>query len=138
MNPALRDARLDEIAALEALQRRASSSDAAVLPPDHVRDGRTRVAVDAGDRPLGFAVLLQRDDGSAVLDGLFTDPPHMRRGIGSRLLHDAADRARARGAPRLDVIANPDAVSFYRRHGFADAGQAQTRFGPAPRLSLAL
>ena len=44
--------------------------------------------------------------------------------------------AGARGATRLDVVANPQAVAFYEAVGFQPAGDAQTRFGPAPRMSL--
>lgn len=36
------------------------------------------------------------------------------------------------------MIANPNALGFYERVGFEMAGQASTRFGSAPRLSLEL
>jgi hypothetical protein len=32
--------------------------------------------------------------------------------------------------------ANPQAVAFYEAVGFKPAGEAQTRFGSAPRMSL--
>jgi hypothetical protein len=34
------------------------------------------------------------------------------------------------------VVANPQAVAFYEAVGFTSVGEAQTRFGPAPRMSL--
>jgi predicted N-acetyltransferase YhbS len=60
----------------------------------------------------------------------------MRGGVGRRLVEDAADIARRAGATRIVVVANPQAVAFYAAVGFTAAGQAQTRFGPGPRMSL--
>jgi ribosomal protein S18 acetylase RimI-like enzyme len=62
----------------------------------------------------------------------------MRSGVGRRLLDDAKRLAGERGAARIDVVANPQAVAFYEAVGFVAAGEAQTRFGPAPRMSLAV
>ena len=42
-----------------------------------------------------------------------------------------------RGAARIDVVANPQAVAFYEAVGFDPAGEARTRFGSAPRMSRA-
>jgi ribosomal protein S18 acetylase RimI-like enzyme len=36
------------------------------------------------------------------------------------------------------VIANPNALGFYLRLGFEVTGQAATRFGSAPRMTLQL
>jgi ribosomal protein S18 acetylase RimI-like enzyme len=52
------------------------------------------------------------------------------------LVEDVVVRAAAEGASRIDVIANPRAVGFYERLGFQPAGEASTRFGPAPRMIL--
>jgi len=37
-----------------------------------------------------------------------------------------------------DVIANPNALGFYERVGFVTTGEAATRFGNAPRMTLEL
>jgi hypothetical protein len=39
-----------------------------------------------------------------------------------------------RGATRIDVAANPQAVALCEAVGFKPAAEAQTRFGPAPRM----
>jgi predicted N-acetyltransferase YhbS len=62
----------------------------------------------------------------------------MRRGVGRALIADAAERARAEGAERISVIANPRATGFYERVGFVAGAPAQTRFGPAAWMHLAL
>src|SRR3954447_13037524 len=117
----IRDARPDEVAALEALQRRgaggwgeyrealAAHPDAIALDPALVREGRVRVFEKDGLR-VGFSVLLPVREGACELDGLFVEPAAMRGGVGRALMADVADRGRAEGAARISVIANPRAV----------------------------
>jgi GNAT superfamily N-acetyltransferase len=121
----IRLAQESERAALEDLQRRSSmhqpvyraqleaQPDAIELPTEQITAGLVRVA-----------------------DGLFVEPERMRAGVGRRLIEDAKLIARERGAARIDVVANPQAIAFYEAVGFMRVGEAQTRFGPAPRMSL--
>jgi ribosomal protein S18 acetylase RimI-like enzyme len=146
----IRDARPDEASALEALQRRSSdvweeyraqlaaNPDAIEPPHQAIADGRVRVAVDASGRRLGFSVVLPVRDGRCELDDLFVEPDSMQLGVGRLLVDDVATRAAASGASYVDVIANPNALGFYERLGFEITGQASTRFGSAPRMSLEL
>jgi hypothetical protein len=53
-------------------------------------------------------------------------------------VEDAKQIACERGATRIDVVANPQAVALYQAVGFSAVGEAQTRFGPAPRMSLCI
>jgi GNAT superfamily N-acetyltransferase len=107
------------------------------LPAEQIARGLVRVAERAGV-VVGFAVLFEPSGGACELDGLFVEPASMRGGVGRRLVEDAARIARKRGAARIDVVANPQAVRFYERVGFVVIGAASTRFGPAPRMSLDL
>jgi ribosomal protein S18 acetylase RimI-like enzyme len=146
----IRDARPDEASALEALQRRSSdvweqyraqlaaNPDAIEPPHQAIADGRVRVAVDASGRRLGFSVVLPVRDGRCELDDLFVESDSMRLGVGRLLVGDVARRAAAAGASHVDVIANPNALGFYERLGFEITGQASTRFGDAPRMTLEL
>ena len=113
----------------------AAHPDAIELPVEEITAGLVRVAEQDGVL-AGFAVLLERSEGACELDGLFVEPDRMRGGVGRRLVEDAERIARERGARRIDVVANPQAVAFYEAVGFRPAGEAQTRFGPAPRMSL--
>jgi GNAT superfamily N-acetyltransferase len=145
----IRFARLSERAALEQLQRRSSlhqpmyraqleaHPDAIELPAGQIAAGLVRVAEQDGAL-VGFAVLLDRSGDACELDGLFVEPEQMRGGVGRTLVDDAIRIARERGAMRIEVVANPQAVAFYEAVGFVENGEAQTRFGPAPRMSLAL
>lgn len=147
--PTIRSARLAERDALEGLQRRSSvhqpmyraqlaaHPDAIKLPAEQITAGLVRVAEQHG-AVVGFAVLLERSGDACELDGLFVEPDRMRAGVGRRLVQDAKRIARQRGATRIEVVANPQALAFYEAAGFIPVGEAQTRFGPAPRMSLEL
>lgn len=140
----IRLARPKEQDELEALQRRASLAlgeyneqleaepDAVQLPIEQIERGQVIVA-DLGDRIAGFAAVLIDDD-RAELDGLFVEPALWKRGIGSALVDVAVHEARRQGLAMM-VIANPSARPFYEKCGFTLEGEAQTRFGPALRMS---
>ena len=140
----IRLARLDERDALENLQRRASLAleeyrqqleaepDAVELPIEMIERDEVIVAEHDGD-VVGFAVLFIGDE-EAELDGLFVEPDLWRTGIGTALADVATHEARKRGLT-LMVTANPSARQFYEKCGFALEGDAQTRFGPAFRMS---
>jgi len=115
----------------------AAHPDAIELTAEQIAAGLVRVAEQNG-AVVGFSVLLPPAAGACELDGLFVEPRRMRSGIGSRLVDDAERVARENGATRIDVVANPQAVAFYEQVGFTTVGEATTRFGPAPRMSLAI
>ena len=140
----IRMARSDEREALEALQRRASLAlgeyneqleahpDAIELPIEQIVRGEVIVA-ELDGRVAGFAAVLIDDD-IAELDGLFVEPEHWRQGIGAALVNVAVHEARRQGLA-MTVVANPSAREFYEKCGFTVEGEAQTRFGPALRMS---
>ena len=140
----VRSAKPDERELLEDLQRRASLAnpehraaleadpDAIDLPMAQIAAGDVFVA-ELDGRAVGMAVLL--DDGDHLeLDGLFVEPGHWRRGIGRALVTEATHRARRQGQALL-VTADAAARGFYERCGFTLEGEAETRFGPALRMS---
>jgi len=143
----IRRGQASERETLEELQRRSSMHepmyraqlaahpDAIELPAEQLTAGLVRVAERRGVI-VGFSVLLERSGEACELDGLFVEPEWMRGGVGRRLVEDAKRIAHRRGATRIDVVANPQAVAFYEAVGFTKIGEAQTRFGPAPRMSV--
>jgi GNAT superfamily N-acetyltransferase len=136
----LRLARPEERLDLEALQRRVSLAlpeyrdqleahpDAIDLPAEQIDQGQVIVA-ELDGRVAGFAAVV-----GGELDGLFVEPELWRRGIGTALVEEATHEARRRGFT-LSVTAAPEAREFYERCGFTVEGEAQTRFGPALRMS---
>ena len=109
--------------------------DALEFAGDGIHDERTLVAVRDG-RIVGFATLAPSRGNAVELDDLFVDPEHQRHGIGRALVAEITARARAVGAVRIDVTANPEAGAFYESVGFVVIGETATRFGPAPRMQL--
>jgi ribosomal protein S18 acetylase RimI-like enzyme len=104
---------------------------------DAVREGRVRVAVDESGAIIGFSVDEIARDRTWELADLCVEPALMRRGVGTALVADAAERARVAGVARIAVTANPHAVGFYERVGFADTGElVPTRFTPGRRMVL--
>ena len=140
----IRLAKVEERDALEALQRRASLAlneyraqleaepDAIQLPMEQIERGQVIVA-EMNGQPIGFAAVLMDED-LAELDGLFVEPAHWGKGIGTALVNVAVHKARCNGFA-MTVIANPTAREFYEKCGFAVEGGAVTRFGPALRMS---
>jgi GNAT superfamily N-acetyltransferase len=107
-----------------------------ILGPEGLAEGRTHVAEEDGS-VVGLATWAETA-GTIELEDLFVDPGYMRRGIASALVSCIAEVVRARGAERLEVTANPHALGFYRAVGFIECGTADTDFGAAPRMVLAL
>ena len=145
----IRPAGLDEKPALEALQLASSlmwesdraailaNLDSCVIPTVQFEEGYVFVAEREGV-VLGLGVLLPRADGEAELDGLFTHPDHWGQGVGRALIAEAERRARLWGAPRLNVVGNPNAEGFYTACGFEGFGVEETLFGDGLRLRKAL
>ena len=136
----LRRAAPEEHAELERLQAKASLElpdyreqllahpDAIHLPPAQIANGQVIVAELDGS-VVGFAAIV-----GGELDGLFVEPDLWGRGIGRALVDAATHEARKRGIA-VSVIASPGARRFYESCGFSVEGEAETRFGPALRMT---
>ena len=136
----IRQALPEEREALEELQRRASLAnasdrphleahpDAIHLPAEQIARGEVFVA-ELDGRVTGFVAQV-----GSELDGLFVEPQLWGQGIGRALVEKAVHEARRNGLS-VSVIANPAALGFYEKCGFAVEGAASTRFGPALRMS---
>ncbi|OHE61676.1 MAG: GNAT family N-acetyltransferase [Thiobacillus sp. GWE1_62_9] len=82
------------------------------------------VAEDAGHALVGVAAwepARQRDlpagMSGLLLHGLYVDPVHQHRGVGSRLLDAAAEAARAQGLAGVLVKSQADASGFFEARG---------------------
>jgi GNAT superfamily N-acetyltransferase len=87
---------------------------------DAQQDGRLWMALDDGQRPVGFALAVVLD-GEAFLDEVDVHPRHLRRGIGTRLVNTVIGWAEAREFPSLSLITFrhlPWNAPFYEPFGF--------------------
>jgi GNAT superfamily N-acetyltransferase len=97
------------------------------------QQGMLWVAVDAGDQPVGFA-LVKRKDGAAHLDELAVHPVHGRRGLGTALVEAVCGWAREQGLPSVTLSTLRDVpfnAPFYTRLGFVE--MPETEAGPELR-----
>jgi GNAT superfamily N-acetyltransferase len=90
--------------------------------PRELESSRIAVAAE-GEGILGVAQVRMAGT-DADLVKLFVEPAAMRSGVGQALFAWALEAARAMGASRMIIEADPDAVPFYRRLGARDAGLA--------------
>ncbi len=130
----LRQARMEESAAISALARRSKAYwgyDDAFM--DACAGELTYSAEDIRTQPViiaelhgklaGFFSLFRETPARIELDALFVDPPYIGRGIGRRLFCDAQSRARESGAGILFVQSDPNALPFYQAMGGHVAGE---------------
>jgi GNAT superfamily N-acetyltransferase len=142
----IRTARLSDLAELAEIFRLASLSNEGdrqhlldnpqhlKLTDESIRAGRLRLA-ETATRPVGFATII--GGGPVVeLEDLFVHPDWMRRGIATRLIADAVEQSRLRGATKIVVTANPHANAFYEQVGFRATASVDTTFGPGTRMEL--
>ena len=86
----------------------------------------------------GFAVLLERSGNACSSTACSSSRVGCAAASGDGSWRTRRGSRASGGATRLDVVANPRAVAFYEAVGFRPAGEAQTRFGPASRMSLSV
>ena len=136
MNYRIRQAKVDDLAALADIERSAAAQFLdvgldgdfidSVIPLDVHRlacdEGRLWVAVEESDRCVGFALALFLEDGMPLLQEIDVEPAHGRRGLGRRLVAAVADWARGRQAAALVLSTFRDVpwnAPFYANLGFA-------------------
>ena len=104
------------------------------LHPDELRT--TQLQVAERDAALVGVAQLKVTGGDAELMKLFVEPALLGSGIGRLLFEWATERARALGATRMMIEADPGAVPFYERMGARHAGLAPSQSIPGRMLPL--
>lgn len=74
------------------------------------------------DTPRAYLAMAEPSGGQSEIDGLFTDPDHMRRGFARQLVEAAIDHGYEQGLDALTVSANTGALAFYLALGFHRVG----------------
>jgi GNAT superfamily N-acetyltransferase len=96
-----------------------------------IASGRVLAAERQG---LLFGMAKVESDGE--LGMLFVDPLCLSRGVGRLLFEAAAALARRLGAPRMAILADPNAAPFYERMGARFVSQAPSDAIPGRTLPL--
>jgi GNAT superfamily N-acetyltransferase len=88
------------------------------------------VGIDAGGRLVATAILLPLPPRIAWISMVLVDAAQRKRGLATRMLRWALDRAAARGLV-AGLDATPDGREVYRRLGFADGAAIARMRAPA-------
>ena len=132
----VRPARIDEAEALTLLAVRATRNDGydaetigRIMPALETNaallaGGQVFVAEDSTGALLG-QVALRRSQwaGVVLLETIFVDPDHHRRGVGKLLFEFALEWARRMSSVAMMIFANPPAVPFYEKLGAVTFGK---------------
>jgi GNAT superfamily N-acetyltransferase len=90
-----------------------------------------QVAQDNSDKVVGVvAVTPTMLQGIALLNAVFVDPIHWRRGIGRVLFETAVTRAKKIKAGALFIYAEPSSQGFYERMGAIRIGEGPFVLSP--------
>ncbi len=163
-NVSLREATLDDAAALHRLIERAyrgeaarggwthesdlldgqRTDEAAIRETLRASDHRILIALDGTDALIGCVQISDLGDGLGYLGLLSVDPDCQAAGIGKQLIAAAEARATALfGAERIELTVirqRPELIAYYERRGYALTGETRPfpygdeRFG-LPQLS---
>ncbi len=93
---------------------------------------RTMIA-ETGGELRGMVQIGWAGDAADLLK-MFVAPEAVRRGIGQELYRWAIETAKAAGADRMIIDADPNAADFYRRMGASDDGTVPSGSNPCRRL----
>lgn len=107
-----------------SLKYKVTDSDTLQLAQE---SGRLWVALDAMQRPVGFA-LAEVADGQAYLSEMDVNPEHMRRGLGTRLVGAVVDWAVSRNFESVLLVTFrhlPWNAPFYEKLGFAPLAESE-------------
>lgn len=60
---------------------------------------------------------------SGTVAGIFVDPKHKKKGIGSKLMRKIEENAREQGITEMETLASLEAVDFYKKNGYKITGE---------------
>jgi GNAT superfamily N-acetyltransferase len=146
----IRLARPNDLDALASIERSAASlfrevglgwlADGGTMDPAVLsmlcEHGTLWVAVDNGDKPVGF-LAGQELDGYFHIAEVSVAPSHQRQGIGAKLVGAAVEHARSAGFEAITLTTYRDLAwngPFYARLGFVEVNSAEAAPGQLAKL----
>jgi GNAT superfamily N-acetyltransferase len=92
-----------------------------------------------GDHSAGRnAALLDPRVDAARVRAMYTDPAHVRRGIGTLILKLCEDAAKAEGFSRLELMGTLAGEPLYKAHGFVELDRIEDLGVPLVRMGKAI
>jgi N-acetylglutamate synthase-like GNAT family acetyltransferase len=92
------------------------------------------------DKIVGFYILNPPKNNLIELEMLFVLPQFIGNGIGKQLLYDSFKQAKLKEAKKTTLLADPNAVPFYKKHGFIMVDKKESsipgRFSPVMKKDV--
>lgn len=85
--------------------------------PSHFDEWRGKKFV-VKDKIAGFYLLNRVNARTCILEFLFVEPNSIGKGLGKQLIEHAIEGCRNNNCEVLNVLSDPNAESFYAKHGF--------------------
>lgn len=108
------------------------------VTPDFISDNLVFVAEEDGE-PRGFYALCS-NDGKVELEHMWVKPEYIGIGVGKDLFLHAMDQATALNIGEVNIIADPNAASFYEHMGAERVGEVDASIDgetrKLPRLKI--
>jgi predicted GNAT family N-acyltransferase len=103
---------------------------------DREADSQHLMIVAPDSRAIAVGRLHFNSPAEAQVRFMAVDPQSRGRGLGSLILREFEDRARAAGARSIVLNARDDAQRFYQKYGFAVVGPAPTIFSAVKHVRM--
>jgi ribosomal protein S18 acetylase RimI-like enzyme len=103
---------------------------------DREADSQHLMIAGPDSRAIAVGRLHFNSPAEAQVRFMAVDPQSRGRGLGSLVLREFEDRARAAGATSIVLNARDDAQRFYRKHGFSVVGPAPTIFSAVKHVLM--
>ena len=114
----------------------ACRAELTIREADVSRDGYLCNVAEQGGTILGYYALQDESGGVYELDALFVDPPYIGSGVGRSLVQHAAQVLSERGAKRMVIQGDPNAITFYKAAGAVQIGSRESESIPGRQLPL--
>jgi GNAT superfamily N-acetyltransferase len=112
------------------------SEDSLAIATDAIAEERVLVVEKSGEIAGVADIAALPAQGRFDLVHFFVEPRFVRTGAGAILFEAITRLARARGASRLEILSDPNAVGFYERLGARRIGEAPSDAIPGRQLPL--
>jgi predicted N-acetyltransferase YhbS len=145
----VRAARVDEAAELTQIAVRATKNDG--YDDDAIVRFMPALKVNLALIAAGLVFVAESETGAAqgyvaarptgiggliLLEAIFVDPAHSRRGLGTRLFATAVELSRKMAGNVILITSSPGAVDFYARLGANRIGSTPFVYSPDVQLSM--
>lgn len=106
--------------------------NALTITPEFIEKNEIYLA-ELDGKVLGFYALILEGE-KVQLEHLWISPENIRGGIGKKLMADAIEKAKSRGASFIEIESDPNAEGFYKKQGGVKIGEGKSEIEGRTRI----